>query len=53
MVTYYRKNTLKSEVAYMCDAILCANNPVLHVLAELDKVIFRQVMSANRTATGN
>ena len=32
--------------AYMCDAIFRANDSVLYVLAKLDKVVFRQVVSA-------
>jgi len=33
-------------LAYMSNTILRANNSVLNVLAEFDKIIFRQVMSA-------
>jgi len=33
-------------MAYMCNTILRADNSVLHVFAEFDEVIFRQVMSA-------
>jgi len=33
-------------MAYMCNAVLRANNSVLNVLAKLDEVIFREVVSA-------
>ena len=44
-----RKQLTKCKVlAYMCDAILCANNSVLYILAKLNEVIFWKVMSAMR-----
>jgi len=43
-----KKQLLKCNVlAYVCNAILRANNSVLYILAELNKVIFWKVMSAS------